>query len=413
MNTNLFIAKTLWSGGSKKHPGGRNSFIAGLSVAVSMIVMIVAIAVSDGFKKEIREKAAGFSGSIILSAPGIEVVNSKYPINGNLSYLDEISGIEGVTGLQSYSYSSGIMKSGDEIQGIVLKGVGAGYNLDFFKKSLSEGEVPNYADSLSRRSILVSSRLASMLSISAGDKVQIYFIGESVKARSCTIAGIYNAQLEEIDKALVIGNIDEVSRINGWLPGEVSGIEIGTRTFDESRGIATGIEEIIENSTDEDDSDVSVTTVEDLYPHLFDWLTLLDFNVLIVIILMVIVAGFNMISGLLIILFEKISMIGLLKSLGMRDGSIHRVFLYRALMIVIRGIAAGNAAALLLLWLQHRYGFLSLDPANYFVTQIPVHIDWIKLAVLNVVSAVLITLILYIPSVFIAGVEPDKSLRVK
>jgi len=413
LNTNLFIAKTLWSGGAKKHPGGRNSFIAGISVAVSMIVMIVAIAVSDGFKTEIREKAAGFSGTIILSAPGIEVVNSKYPVDGNLSYRDKISSLEGVTGVQNYAYSSGIMKFGDEIQGIVLKGVDETYNWDFFKKSLREGRIPDYADSLSGKSILISSRLSSMLGIECGEKVQVYFVGESVKARAYMVAGIYDAQLEEIDKALVVANIDEVTRLNGWMPGEVSGIEIMTEDFGNTRELAAQIETIIEENQNDEESDVSVTTVEELYPHLFDWLTLLDFNVLIVLILMVIVAGFNMISGLLIILFEKISMIGLLKSLGMRDASIHRIFLYRAMMIVLRGIAAGNIIALVLLTMQHQYGFITLDPANYFVTQVPVHIDWLKLTILNIASAVMITLILYIPSVFIAGVEPDKSLRVQ
>ncbi|HBY02366.1 MAG TPA: hypothetical protein DEG92_07510 [Rikenellaceae bacterium] len=413
MKTNIFIAKTLWKHGSIKGLGSTSSLVAGISVAVSMIVMLLAIAISDGFKREIRDKAIGFSGGIVLSSPGIETTTYQYPVESDLSYIKDIINIPGVISVQSYACRSGIIKNGEEIQGILLKGVDSNYNWTFFKNSLVDGKLPDYSDSASAKEIMLSSRLAKMMAIKVGDPVQVYFVGDIVKARKFTLAGIYDAQLEEIDKTFVIANISEIQSLNGWSRNEVSGIEVISSDPDKLEETSETIKNIIHNKGVESDPSISVVTTMDQYPHLFDWLLLLDFNVLVVLIIMITVAGANMISGLLIILFEKISMIGLLKSLGMRDSSIHRIFLYRAMMIISRGMLAGNLIAFILLLLQQRFKIIGLDPVNYFVKYVPVHIDWFKMVTVNITAFLLIILLLYIPSRFISNISPDKSLRIK
>lgn len=413
MKTNIFIAKTLWKHGSIKGLGSTSSLVAGISVAVSIIVMLLAIAISDGFKREIRDKAIGFSGGIVLNSPGVETTTYQYPVKSDLSYINDIINIPGVISVQSYACRSGIIKNGEEIQGILLKGVDPKYNWNFFKNSLVDGKLPDYSDSASAKEIMLSSRLAKMMAIKVGDPVQVYFVGDIVKARKFTLVGIYDAQLEEIDKTFVIANISEIQSLNGWSANEVSGIEVISSDPDKLEETSETIENIILNKGVESDPSISVVTTKDQYPHLFDWLLLLDFNVLVVLIIMITVAGANMISGLLIILFEKISMIGLLKSLGMRDSSIHRIFLYRAMMIISRGMLAGNLVAFILLLLQQRFKIIGLDPVNYFVKYVPVHIDWYKMVAVNITAFLLIILLLYIPSRFISNISPDKSLRIK
>jgi lipoprotein-releasing system permease protein len=250
------------------------------------------------------------------------------------------------------------------------------------------------------------------MGISAGDRPFIYFMGESVKVRRYTVAAIFDARLEELDKGLIFCNIENTRGLVGWNENQYSSLEILIKSTKGRAATAELIEDII---IDEDDSfiDAQVATPEEIFPHLFDWLSLLDFNVMIVISLMMVVAGFNMISGLLIILFEKISMIGILKSLGMRDSSIHKIFLYRALIIVLKGMAGGNIAAIILLLIQKVFKIIPLDPENYFVTHVPVDLNFFKIIILDIVALAVIAAILYIPSVFISGVEPDKSLRQK
>lgn len=412
MNTNLFIAKTLWRKSSGKGGLGRGSaIIASLSVAVSVMVMVLAIAISDGFKKEIKDKASGFSGEILLHSPGVEVTTSVYPVNSSPEFLEEIKALPHVTDVQPYAYRSAIIKQNDEIQGVVIKGVDDKFNWNFFRSVLKEGQIPQVTDSVGNSQILMSARLASMLGFKTGDPVIIYFIDKTVKVRKFTLSGIYDAQLEDVDMTLMVTSISEIQSVNGWSKEEVSGIELKLAGGSDISAVASKVEEIIDESDGQDM--MYVTRVDEMFPHLFDWLRLLDFNVLVVMVLMLSVSGFNMISGLLILLFEKISMIGLLKALGMRDKGIHKIFLYRALYLVITGMVAGNVAALLFILVQSQFSLIPLDPANYFVDHVPVFLNWTKLLILNAGAIIIITLLLMIPSVFISNVSPEKTLRVK
>ncbi|MFA6335343.1 MAG: FtsX-like permease family protein [Bacteroidales bacterium] len=415
MITNLFIAKRLWRKGAAEKRGltGSSSLIAGFSVAVSVFVMVLAIAVSDGFKHEIRTKAIGFSGEIILNSPGVESTTNLFPITNDLSYINDLKALPEVRTIQSFAYRSGMLKSGNQIQGVILKGIGEGYDWKFFSSSLSQGRLPDFSGATASKEIILSERLAEMMGFSVGDAVQIYFIDKTIRVGKYNLVGLYDAQLEDIDKTLIIADLREVQRLNGWADNEISGLEILLHDRDKIDEAGEKIDQLVLEKFTKSDPSVAVTRINEIFPHLFDWLRLLDFNVLIVLILMIIVAGFNMISGLLIILFEKISMIGLLKALGMRDSGIHRIFLYRASFIVFWGMVIGNLLAVILALLQKWFAIISLDPANYFVKSVPIYLNFPKIAVFNLAAFAIIMIVMLFTSFFISRISPESSIRVK
>ena len=382
-----------------------------MSIAISMIVMILAVAILDGFKKEIRLKASGLSGEIILHSPGVDITTSLYPVDTEYGYLKEIEEIRGVDALHPFAYRSGVLKNGEEIQGVMVKGVDNEFDWSFFDSVMKEGSTSRVcADTTGVPGVIISERLARMLGYSIGDPVVIYFIDNSVKVRRFVLAGIYDAQLENLDKSLVLADMSIIQQLNGWLDNEVSGIEVRLVDGTDTESVVAKMETIIVDSTEDT---MFVARVDELFPHLFDWLKLLDFNVLFVLVLMIAVAGFNMISGLLILLFEKISMIGLLKALGMRDSDIHKIFIIRSMRIILIGMIAGNMIAFILILLQTKFNLIHLDVSNYFVDSVPMHIKWAKMGMLNIGAIAVIILLLMIPSSFISRVHPGKSLGIK
>lgn len=403
MNLNLYIAKKIKTSSS--------NIIACASVAISILVMFMAMVISDGFKREIKETSVGFSGEVFLLSPGQDITNQLYPISGRPSYINKIHSLKGIESVNDVAYTSGMLKSDESVQGIMFKGVDSTYSLDFFEKYLVEGTLPDFSGKSASNQILISERLASLMNYKCGDKITAYFVGESVRVRRFTISGLYNVRLDEMDKTLAIVDIRQTRRLNGWERDQVSNIEIKLDAGANADKICREIEEIILDRPWDDDS-VIASQIRYIYPHIFDWLDLLNMNVLIILILMIVVAGFNMISGLLIILFEKTSMIGLLKALGMKTRDICRVFIYRGSFIVIKGMVIGNVIAIILSILQGVFHIIPLDPANYFVDHVPVYVNVPKIVILNVASFVLMILIMIIPSFFIARVQPEKTIKV-
>lgn len=403
MNLNLYIAKKIKTSSSNT--------IACASVAISILVMFMAMVISDGFKREIKETSVGFSGEVFLLSPGQDITNQLYPISGRPSYIDKIHSLKGIESVNDVAYTSGMLKSDESVQGIMFKGVNSTYSLDFFEKYLVEGTLPDFSGKSASNQILISERLASLMNYKCGDKITAYFVGESVRVRRFTISGLYNVRLDEMDKTLAIVDIRQTRRLNGWESDQVSNIEIKLAAGANADKICREIEEIILDRPWDDDS-VIASQIRYIYPHIFDWLDLLNMNVLIILILMIVVAGFNMISGLLIILFEKTSMIGLLKALGMKTRDICRVFIYRGSFIVIKGMVIGNVIAIILSILQGVFHIIPLDPANYFVDHVPVYVNVPKIVILNVASFALMILIMIIPSFFIARVQPEKTIKV-
>lgn len=392
--------------------------IACVSVAISIGVILMAVAISEGFRKEIGKRAAGFTGEILITVPGMDYMNDVYPLQADLSYLPEIKAVPGVRSVSETAYKPGMIKSGKDVHGVMFKGVDSTYSLDFFADFLAEGSLPDFSGERMSDEVLISKRLAAMLGLSTGERMTVYFIGEQVRARRLTVSGLYDIQLEDLDEKLALMDIRQIRRLNGWEDHESSCLEIslggdGSKAAERMRNrVYDGIGEIIMERDITADAPVVVRRIDEIYPGLFDWLALLDLNVLVVMVLMMAVAGFNMISGLLIILFERISMIGLLKSLGMRTSNICKVFIYRGGAIVLKGMLWGNAVAVPLLLVQKWLKPFTLNPVNYFVNFVPVELNLIHIALVDIAAFVLMILIMTIPSLFIARVSPDRTIKV-
>lgn len=413
MTVSRFIASRLAT--SKESEGSRSHIsntIAWISVGLSIAVMIVAICVVDGFKSTIRSKAEGFMGSVMLVVPGESPVNSLYPFTDSLSYIEEIKSVRGVAAVQPVAYTSALLKTDTDIDGLYLKGIDSLYDISFFRNCLVEGSLPDYSGRISS-DVLISRSTASRMGYGVGDALTAYFIGNEVKVRKLNVCGIFEAGIDDIDSRFAVADIRQVRRINGWGANEVSTLEIHPSGKVDMDRLTREVEAIEFSSMDDSDPALFVTSAKKVYGNLFDWLSLLDLNVLMILLLMILVAGFNMISAVLIILFEKIQMIGLLKSLGMTTKEVGKVFLLRSWSIVGKGLIWGNLFGIALCLVQKYTHFIKLDRSSYFVDWVPVGIDIPKLVLLNVVASVLIMLLISISTVFISKVSPDKTLKVE
>ncbi len=408
MSAERFIATKLAKGGERW--SRTSNTIAWVSVALSIAIMVVAIAVVAGFKREIRGRATGFMGSVMLVQPGQAPVNELYPFSEMLSYRERVCAIPGVESFSGVAWRSGLVKTESDIEGLYFKGVDSLYDFSFFGDCLVEGELPDYHGRISN-DVLISRPTARKLGFRPGDELVVYFIGEKVNVRKFRISGLYEAGLEEIDSQMAVADRRHVQRLNGWAADEVSSIEIRTSPGIPVETMASRIEDVIYDYSEDDDTALFITTVKRLYGHLFDWLALLDLNVWMVLLLMVVVAGFNMISAVLIILFEQISTIGLLKALGMTSHEVGKVFMLRAGELVGKGMLWGNVVGIGLCLIQKYTNLLRLDPANYFVDSVPVALSVPQLLLLNIGAGLLIMAIVTLSTRFIARVSPDRNLR--
>ena len=384
MNASRFISRRLRFEGK----------IAVVSTAVSFFVMILAVAISSGFRRELRSGISAVSGDIQLTAPDLNYLNETAPILLDQAWRDDVESLDGVRRMTPVVYRAGIVKSGDDIHGVLFKGV------------------PDGPDSLGVR---IPSRLARMLSLEKGDRLLAYFIGERVKVRNFRVDDIYPAILSGDENLVVFAGLEDMQRLNGWDSGEVSAIELdlkdkGNAALEDMTG---RIGTIVLLMTPEDEDTVLATSALDKYPQIFSWLDLIDLNVVIILILMTVVAGFNMISGLLILLFRNISTIGTLKSLGMTDRAVSEVFLRAASRIVLKGMLLGNVAALLFCAVQGTTRLIRLNPENYFVSFVPVHVDLLAVVAADLASYAVIMLLLLIPGLFVSRVDPARTVRAR
>lgn len=390
MDVSFFIASRLRFKGK----------IATVCIAVSFLVMIIAVAVSSGFRKEIRDGLAAISGDVQITPVDMNFIGGESPIERYPAYMEHLESLPGVADVMPAVYRAGIVKSGDNIHGVLLKGV----------PWMEEGES-------SAPSVSIPSSLSALLGLHEGDEMLTYFVGERVKVRKFHVKSVYRGILDTEDKIVVYAGLSDMQRLNGWGEDQVSAFDVilddRLRTISGMEEMAGEIGFVAYGHWKEGEETVVASSAVHNYPQLFDWLGLIDFNVLVILVLMTIVAGFNMVSGLLIMLFENISTIGLLKALGMTDRAIAKVFLASASSIVLKGMAIGNILAFAICILQARFHILPLDPANYFVDSVPVHIESVKVMVADIVSFIAIMLLLLLPSLFISRVDPAKTVAVR
>ena len=414
INTPLYIARKM---GEEQHRGSRvvrtTSMIVMSSVALSISVIIIALSIVSGFRKEVRERAGGYAGQVIVSPFGTDYIDDLYPLSLELSWLDTIKECKNVSHLQHFAFRHGLIKTEEAIQGVVIKGVGKEFDPSFFNSCIVQGRFPQWNDSIPSMELLISKRMSDALALKVLQKVNVYFIdNNSVRVRLFTVSGIFDAALEEFDKSLVIGDIRVVQQLNGWSPVQVGGIELFLHHPNQMERTARKVREMAARYGDENDTPIVVSTVKEIFPHLFDWLNLLDMNLLIVLLLMIAVAAVNMISGVLIMLFDKTSMIGLLKSLGMMDKDIRLTFIYRMGRLILWGMLIGNTVAVVLCLVQKKFTIITLDQTNYAVSSVPINMDVWSICLMNVLSFVLILSIVYLASMMVTRISPERSLRI-
>ena len=370
-----------------------------VSIAISFLVMIIAVAVSSGFREEIRDGISDLTGDVQLMPVDMNYIGESSPVSATPSFLADIQALPEVKEVVPAVYRAGIIKKGEDIHGVLFKGVPS---------------VPGAPDTV-KLGVSIPNRLSKLLDIRPGDRMLAYFIGDNVKVRNFNVTGVYDAIMDGTDNIVVLADMADIQRLNGWSADEVSNLEISlSRGSRDVAGIRKATDEVgmiaLENAAADDDTLVA-TSVISRYPQIFDWLNLIDFNVLFILVLMTMVAGFNMISGLLIMLFRNISTIGTLKSLGMTDRSIAKVFLKVASVIVLKGLVIGNAIAFLFCLVQDRTHILKLNPENYFVPFVPVHLNLPYVLAADALSYVAIMLLLLIPCLFISRVDPAQTVR--
>lgn len=405
MNTSLFIAKRLYNAKENNNNYTRPIIrIAILAIALSVAVMILSVFILSGFKSNISNKVFGFGGHINISKFSYNQSYENDPINFNSEMLTEIELMDFVDNVQTYATKAGVIKKNNEILGVVLKGVDQRYNWNFFNENLISGNVPLFNDSITENTILISKNISNKMKLNVGDEMIMYFMEKPVRVRKFIISGIYKTGLSEFDDITVIGDLKHIQKLNNWNLNQIGGYEISINNFKNIEIYTSLIDESI-------DYDLKALSINDKYPQIFDWLRLQDFNVLIILILMLIVGGVNMITSLLIIILEKSRLIGMLKAIGASDWNIRHIFIYNSLQIILGGLFWGNLIAVTLSLLQIRFNFLKLDEAIYFMDFVPINIELFSLFLINLGTIIICYLILVIPSAVIAKISPAKSIK--
>jgi lipoprotein-releasing system permease protein len=412
MNLPYFIAKRLIKGKDDQKSFSKPiNVIAIVGIALGLAVMIISVAVLTGFKKEIREKIVGFGGNIQIVNYDSNISYETSPIRQGREFVDKIKELPGVTHIEVFATKAGIISTGEEIQGVVLKGVGSDFDWGYFSKNMVEGVFFTVNDSIRTDEVIISKKISDMLRLKPGDSFNMHFIQDPPRVRRFNVAGIYETSLEEFDEIYVFCDINHIKRLNGWDDDQISGFEIFIDDFDELDRMTLAVRDAVGYSITEEEESYKITNIRLKYPQIFDWLGFQDLNVAIIIVLMLIVAGFNMISGLLILILEKTNMIGILKALGSNDKTIRRTFLYQAAYLIAIGLVWGNLIGIGLALLQSTTGIISLDPTSYYLKSVPINLELTHVLLLNAGTMAIIIAMLLLPSKLISKITPVKAIR--
>ena len=413
MHFPLFIAKRLYSEQGDKRKVSRPAIhIATAGVAIGLAVMIISVCVVLGFKHTIRDKVIGF-GSHIQVADFLTLQQmEQYPIVIDDSIIDVLKHIPDVAHVQRFAMKEGILKTDSDFLGVAFKGVGPEFDSTFIHNNMVEGSIPPFSDSVSHNKILVSQLMADKLHLKSGQRIFAYFFDNNgVRTRRFTIAGIYQTNLKKYDETIVFTDLYTAVKLNGWESDQASGAELSVNNFDNLDMVESRVISKVKGTVDHYGETYSSATIKELNPQIFQWLDLMNLNVWIILALMLIVAGVTMISGLLIIILERTSMIGILKALGARNKTIRHTFMWFAVFIIGKGMLIGNVLSLGLLALQQAFGIIKLDAQTYYVSTVPVEINALYIVALNVATLLISVFMLVAPSYLISHIHPAKSMR--
>lgn len=413
MSFELFIAKRIYA--DKAKDGSRFSRpairIAMLGVAIGLAVMIVSLAVVLGFKQEVSSKVMGFGSHIQVVSLTQNQNYEMMPVLTNDTLIRKVRKVRGIDHIQKFATKLGILKTDENFRGLTFKGVGEDYDLSFFKRCLVDGSMPKFSAKNPTNEILISQRVASDLHVKAGDKIFAYFMGEeTMRARRFTIAGVFATNMNDYDKNYAITDIYTVRKLNGWDDEMSSGLEVTVKDFEQVDNLTQKLQ-FIHQGTDRNGVTYGVFSIKDIAAHTFAWLAVLDMNVLMILVLMILVSAFTVVSGLLIIMLERINMIGTLKVLGATNVSVRRIFINFSIMLVGKGLLWGNIVGLLLCWIQQQFRIISLDASVYYIDSVPIQLNWLLIAAINVVTLIIATLVIWGSSHLISIGKPSQTIR--
>ena len=409
MNYELFIAKRIIA--AKQYKSSVSSpiiKIAIIAITIGIVIMMIAISTGIGLQLKIREKLAGFNGHIQIT--NFDTNNSGItlmPVSKNQDFYPIFSNVEAVNKVQVFATKAGIIRTETDFEGVIFKGVSNDYDWSFFKEYLVKGTLPNYSTEVSYE-VLISSEISNRLKINLGDEFNMLFVKDNPSKapwlRVLKVVGIYNSGFQEFDENFVIADIRHIQKMNRWKEDEVGGFEVFINDFDT-------IDETSQEVYEQTASTLNSQSIVEKYPEIFEWINLFDTNIYVIIVIMVLVAGINMITALLVLILERTQMVGILKALGSTNMSIRKVFLYNASYLILRGLFWGNLIGLLILFSQKFGNFISLDPTTYYVNTVPIYIDFGYILLLNIGTLILCFLMLIIPSVIVSKISPVKSIK--
>jgi lipoprotein-releasing system permease protein len=403
LNTPLFIARRMGNQQQGKSLTGLIKFIAVLSITLGLAVMIISMAVVTGFQNEIRDKVIGFGSHIQITNFDYNVSYEPRPIQKDQDFLPYLDLIDGVRHVQVFATKPGIIKTDEDIHGIVLKGIGADFDWSFFRDRLQQGNIIALSDTARSNEVIISRYIANRLRLAPGDDIIVYFIQEPPRVRRFDVVGIYETGLEELDRVFILGDIGHLQRLNNWDDNQVGGFEVLVDNFRNIPAIADQVHDHIPYH-------LQARSVRDIYPQLFDWLALLDMNVYVILVLMVLVAGINMITTLLISVLEKTNLIGVLKALGSSNKFVRKVFLYNAAFLIGRGLFWGNLAGILFCLVQDHFGLIKLPQESYYVSEVPINLELMHVLLINAGTFAICMAMLIIPSYIVTRISPVKAI---
>lgn len=381
--------------------------IAAYTITLGVVVMIMAVSILRGFQQQITDKVVGFGSHITLRSYGFVNEYEEMPVSLSDEEQQAIVGLPSVKHLQAYALKGGMLKTAEQIQGIIFKGVDRHYDSTFFAQHLVRGRLFRTPDSVASNEIIISQRMANLLHLDTGMKARTYFwLGDNYRARAFQIVGLYNTDLSEFDEHYIIGDLRQVQRLNGWDSTLVAGYEVTLHDFDR---LEQGLDDVKGATSPE----IAITSIREEQPSMFAWLDLLNSNIVLILVIMSLVCAASVVSALLIMIFEKTSMIGLLKTLGSTNGSIRRIFMRKATAIVGRGVVVGNVIALALCLVQHYFHVVKLDTESYSMSFVPVDINILYFVIISAATLLLCFLALLVPSTYIAHIDPAKTIRVE
>ncbi|MBQ7470981.1 MAG: ABC transporter permease [Prevotella sp.] len=413
MQYELFIARRIYSDkGDKRRVSKPAIQIATAGVAIGLAVMIVSVCIILGFKHTIQDKVIGFGSHIQVADFMTLQTGEQYPIAMNDSMMKVLNNTPGVSHVGRFAMKQGILKTDQDFLGVMLKGIGPEYDTTFIHQNMVEGTIPHFSDQQSSNQLLISQTMADKLRLKTGQRIFAYFIDQNgVRARRFTIAGIYQTNLAQYDQTICFADLHTTVRLNAWEKDQASGAELRVDNLQQLDEVENTIVQNVNRTTDKYGATYSSKTIRELNPQIFSWLDLLDLNIWIILALMISVAGITMISGLLIIILERTTMIGILKALGARNKAIRKTFLWFAVFIIGRGLAVGNIIGIGLVVLQSTTGLVKLNPATYYVSTVPAELNIPLVLALNIATLLISIFILVAPSYLISHIHPAKSMR--